>query len=118
MRTSLGLSLVTGRPFKIYNIRGRRKKPGLLRRHLTAVLAAQEIGRAHVAGADTGSDNLFFTPGSVKSGNYHLAIGTAENCTLVFQSIGQVRQYLNTGAVVGPHLADQLLIPSCFGREG
>lgn len=40
IRTSLALSLVTGKPFRIYNVRARRAKPGLQRQHLTAVNAA------------------------------------------------------------------------------
>ena len=36
LRTSLALSLVTGQPFRIVNIRAGRAKPGLLRQHLTA----------------------------------------------------------------------------------
>src|SRR5262245_66211689 len=35
VRTSLGLALVTGQPFRIVNIRARRERPGLLRQHLT-----------------------------------------------------------------------------------
>ena len=46
LRTSLALSLVTGQPFRIEGIRAGRKKPGLLRQHLTAVKAATEIGQA------------------------------------------------------------------------
>ena len=42
LRTALGLSLVTGKPFRIDKIRAGRKKPGLLRQHLTAVNAATE----------------------------------------------------------------------------
>ena len=37
LRSSLSLSLVTGKPFRIENIRANRQKPGLLRQHLTAV---------------------------------------------------------------------------------
>ena len=44
LRTSLALSLVTGKPFCINNIRSGLKKPGLMRQHLTAVNAAAEIG--------------------------------------------------------------------------
>ena len=35
--TSLALSLVTGQPFRLEQIRAGRQKPGLLRQHLTAV---------------------------------------------------------------------------------
>ena len=51
LRSSLPLSLVTGKPFTISNIRAGRKKPGLMRQHLTAVNAATEVGRAKVTGA-------------------------------------------------------------------
>ena len=87
LRTSIGLSLVTGRPFQIKNIRGKRKRPGLLRQHLTAVLAAVEIGGARVHGAEIKSDSLQFEPGVIKAGEYHFAIGTAGSCTLVFQAV-------------------------------
>jgi RNA 3'-terminal phosphate cyclase (ATP) len=87
LRTALGLSLVTGRSFKINNIRGKRKKPGLLRQHLTAVLAAGEIGQAEVGGAELKSSTLCFKPGSIRPGSYDFSIGTAGSCILVFQAI-------------------------------
>ncbi len=87
LRTALGLSLVSGRPFTIANIRGKRKKPGLMRQHLTAVLAATEIGDAEVQGAAVGSQHLTFTPKTIVAGKYRFAIGTAGSCTLVLQAI-------------------------------
>ncbi|MCG8549157.1 MAG: RNA 3'-terminal phosphate cyclase, partial [Desulfobacterales bacterium] len=39
LRTSLALSLVTGKSFTIKEIRAGRKKPGLMRQHLTCVNA-------------------------------------------------------------------------------
>ena len=87
LRTSLALSLVTGKPFSIHNIRTGRKKPGLMRQHLTAVNAAVEIGMAAIEGNRIGSLAFTFEPGRIKSGNYHFAIGSAGSCTLVFQTI-------------------------------
>lgn len=87
VRSAIGLSLVTGRPFTIENIRAKRKKPGLLRQHLTAVRAAAEIGSAHVRGAELGSARLTFEPGAIRAGNYLFQIGTAGSCTLVLQAI-------------------------------
>jgi RNA 3'-terminal phosphate cyclase (ATP) len=87
LRSALSLSLVTGKPFRMENIRAKRKKPGLLRQHLTAVLAASEVGGAQVEGAVLGSRTLSFIPGSVRPGNYHFAVGTAGSTTLVFQTI-------------------------------
>src|SRR4029450_5150929 len=87
LRTSLALSLVTGRPFRIENIRARRRKPGLLRQHLTAVRAATAIAQARVSGSEIGSSALSFEPGDVRGGDYNLAVGTAGSATLVFQTI-------------------------------
>jgi RNA 3'-terminal phosphate cyclase (ATP) len=87
LRTSLALSLVTGKPFRIDNIRAGRKNPGLLRQHLTAVNAATEISRAEVTGAGIGSKELTFAPNSVEPGEYAFAVGTAGSTTLVLQTM-------------------------------
>lgn len=87
LRSSLALSLVTGLPFCIEKIRAGRKKPGLMRQHLTAVEAAAAVGRAETEGAGIGSQQLFFAPKSVKAGKYRFAVGTAGSCTLVLQTV-------------------------------
>ena len=87
LRTALSLSLVTGIPFQIENIRAGRKNSGLLRQHLTAVMAAAEIGSAKVEGASLGASSLVFIPGAVRGGEYRFAVGTAGSGTLVFQTI-------------------------------
>src|SRR5688572_16449750 len=87
LRTSLALSLVTGKPFRIEKIRAGREKPGLLRQHLTAVNAAAAVGGAHVEGAALGSRELDFRPGPAKPGEYRFAVGTAGSATLVLQAV-------------------------------
>jgi len=87
LRSSLALSLVTGRPFVIEKIRAGRKKPGLLQQHLTAVLAAAEVGSAEVEGAELGSRRLEFRPDPVRSGDYAFRVGTAGSATLVLQTV-------------------------------
>jgi RNA 3'-terminal phosphate cyclase (ATP) len=87
LRSALTLSMITGQPFRIQNIRARRRKPGLLRQHLVAVQAAAEISGAQVTDADVGSQSLTFAPNQIKSGEYQFAIGTAGSCTLVLQTI-------------------------------
>lgn len=87
LRTSLSLSLITGKPFSIEKIRSGRKKPGLMRQHLTAVNAAAEIGDAKVSGNAIGSQAFQFEPRAIRSGKFHCAIGTAGSCTLVLQTI-------------------------------
>lgn len=87
LRTSLALSLITGQPFRIENIRAKRATPGLLRQHLTAVHAATQVGGANVEGASINSTSLTFIPGKVRSGDYSFAIGTAGSTMLVLQTI-------------------------------
>jgi RNA 3'-terminal phosphate cyclase (ATP) len=87
LRTSLALSLLTGQPFRLENIRAGRQKPGLLRQHLTAVEAATTVGAAEVIGATLGSQTLEFRPRGVTPGNYRFAVGTAGSATLVLQTI-------------------------------
>lgn len=87
LRTALSLSLVTGEPFVIDRIRAGRENPGLKRQHLTAVLAAAEIGGARIEGAELGSQRLAFGPGRVRAGDYSFAIGTAGSTTLVLQTL-------------------------------
>ena len=87
IRTSLALSLVTGKPFRVERVRARREKPGLQRQHLTAVLAAAEVGRARVEGARVGAREFSFEPGEVTAGDYTFSIGTAGSTTLVLQTV-------------------------------
>src|SRR5215468_9065082 len=87
LRTALALSLVTGKPFRIDNIRARRKSAGLLRQHLTAVNAAARVGAASVEGAAMGATSMTFVPQTLCAGHYALAIGTAGSTTLVLQTI-------------------------------
>jgi len=87
LRTSLTLSLVTGQPFRMENIRAGRAKPGLLRQHLTAVRAAAEVGGGKVEGDSPGSRQLVFEPGPVRPGSYRFAVGTAGSTTLVLQTV-------------------------------
>jgi RNA 3'-terminal phosphate cyclase (ATP) len=87
LRTSLALSLVTGTPFQMVNIRAGRSKPGLLRQHLTAVKAATAVGHAEVTGAELHSKELTFRPRGVTPGDYQFAVGTAGSATLVLQTV-------------------------------
>jgi len=87
LRTALGLSLVTQKPFRITKIRGRRAKPGLLRQHLTCVKAAAEVGNAEVDGAELGSGELTFRPRAIRTGSFEFVIGSAGSTTLVLQAV-------------------------------
>ena len=77
LRTALALSLVTGQPFSLVNIRAKRPKPGLMRQHLACVQAAVAVGGgpehcqaldADGAAVQIGASQLRFTPGPVRGG--------------------------------------------------
>ncbi|RKH14747.1 RNA 3'-terminal phosphate cyclase [Corallococcus sp. CA047B] len=87
LRTALALSLVTGTPFEMINVRAGRDKPGLLRQHLTALKAAEAVGAAEVMGAELRSTRLSFHPRALTAGNYHFAVGSAGSATLVLQTV-------------------------------
>jgi RNA 3'-terminal phosphate cyclase (ATP) len=87
LRNACALSLVTGQPFRITNIRGRREKPGLMRQHLTAIEAACALGGAECEGLALHSTELVFRPGRVVAGDYRFAVGTAGSTGLVLQTV-------------------------------
>lgn len=87
LRTSLSLSIITGKPFEIINIRARRKNPGLRPQHLASVNAAAKVCSASLKGAKLGSASLKFIPKVVVSGEYKFDVGTAGSTSLVLQTI-------------------------------
>jgi RNA 3'-terminal phosphate cyclase (ATP) len=87
LRCALTLGAICGTPVHIRGIRARRKVPGLQAQHLTAVRALVEICGAEAEGAVLGSQELTFTPGRIRPGEYDFEIGTAGSVSLVLQAI-------------------------------
>lgn len=98
IRTALSLSMLTGTPIEITNIRAGRAKPGLMRQHLMCVQASQEISEATVTGANLGSTSFSFTPTVIKSGDYTFDIGSAGSTSLVLQTLLPVLLFANADA--------------------
>lgn len=87
LRSSLTLSLLTGRAFRLRNIRARRGQPGLRPQHLACVRAAAEVGKAQTRGASVGSSTIDFEPTTVQAGDYCFVIGTAGATSLVLHTV-------------------------------
>lgn len=87
LRSSLALSMCTGQPVTLENIRAGRRKPGLMRQHLCCVQAAAQVCGAEVAGAEVSGQTLTFKPGKVIAGDYSFAVGTAGSAMLVLQTV-------------------------------
>ena len=87
LRTSLTMSLITGKPFHITKIRAGREKPGLSHQHLEAIQAAARISNSPVDGASLRSMELSFHPGKTEPGDYLFEVATAGAMPLVFQTV-------------------------------
>jgi RNA 3'-phosphate cyclase len=87
VRTALALSVLTGRPFVLTDIRAGRSQAGLKAQHLTAIKAWREICGAVTNEVHTGSTFLKFTPGPVQPGSYTIDIGTAGSIALLLQAM-------------------------------
>lgn len=87
LRSSLGLSLITGRPLRLTRIRAGRQRPGLQPQHVICVEAAARVGNARVVGGSIGSQEIEFHPAAVVGGVFAFDIRTAGSATLVLQTI-------------------------------
>jgi RNA 3'-terminal phosphate cyclase (ATP) len=94
LRTALSLSVLTQRALRLINIRMKRRNPGLMPQHLSAVRAATAISDAVVSGDRLGSTELDFSPRhAARAGSYAIDVadiagqGSAGSTSLVLQTI-------------------------------
>src|SRR5262249_23361039 len=87
LRSSLALSLLTGKPFRLRNVRANRSKPGLQPQHLASVRAAAAGGGARVAGGAGAWRALPLERGEVVAGQSRFDIGTAGAPGLVLHTV-------------------------------
>ncbi len=87
VRTALALSTLTQRPIHITQIRVGREKPGLKAQHLTAINALKELCAAETNEIDIGSEELFYTPHTIRCHNFRIDIGTAGSVSLLLQAL-------------------------------
>jgi RNA 3'-terminal phosphate cyclase (ATP) len=131
LRAALCLSLITGKPFRILDIRANRKPSGLRPQHLACVRGAEAIGQGQAQGAQVGSSRLCFQPGTVKGGNYLLEVGTAGSTPLLLQCLffplalaggGELRLQGGTHLAHSPsyHYLNRVWLPvmRLFGLDG
>lgn len=90
LRTSLALSMITGKPLRMTNIRANRGKPGLRHQHLACVQAAAKLCAAQTSGAHVNSQSLELIPKTSFDEwitDLHVDIGTVGSTSLVLQTI-------------------------------
>jgi len=91
LRTAIGLSALTGKPVKVFNIRVKRGNPGLREQHLQAILAVSNLAQGKLENAKLGSQEITFYPGEgirAEIGRrLNLNISTAGSIGLVLQAL-------------------------------
>ncbi len=87
LRTSLALSIVTGKPFMINNIRNSRPKPGLMQQHLKCIESCAEFCNAKCENARIGAESFSFVPGRICKTYISVDMKTAGSITLLLQSL-------------------------------
>ncbi len=87
LRLAIAFSAILGEGLHIYNIRAKRKPPGLKTQHLKAVLAAAKLCNAEVENARIGSRELYFKPGGIDGGRIEVEIGTAGSIPMLFLTV-------------------------------
>ncbi len=88
LRTSLSLATVTGTPFRIFNIRSKRTKPGLQRQHLATVKIMKQLCNADARGDFLGSQELEFIPKNIlDEREITYDVGSAGSVTLISVSV-------------------------------
>lgn len=85
LRYGLLLSSILNQDLYIYNIRAKRKKPGLQPQHLKTVEAFKLLTRARAEGAMLNSKEVAFHPekNCIKNGRFEWDIGTAGSATML-----------------------------------
>lgn len=87
VRNAVALSVMTGKPVRIYNIRANRPNPGLKNQHMCSIMALRELCDAEVEGLFLGSKEIKFVPGEPKKRKIKVEIPTAGSITLAMQSL-------------------------------
>ncbi|OYT31211.1 RNA 3'-phosphate cyclase [Candidatus Woesearchaeota archaeon ex4484_78] len=87
LRTALALSIITKKPFEIFNIRSNRPNPGLKNQHLHSIKAIMRLSNSKAESVFLGSDRIKFFPGEFNGGNIEIDMKTAASITLLLQSL-------------------------------
>ncbi|MCD6115065.1 RNA 3'-terminal phosphate cyclase [bacterium] len=89
LRTASVLSIITQKPCRIFNIRKKRKKPGLQTQHFLGLKTLQDLTGVKIEGVHLGSEEIIIYPTSNVWLKEHLElkIDTAASITLILQGL-------------------------------
>ena len=95
LRLSIALSGILGESIHLFNIRSKRRNPGLRPQHLEAIMLAKKLCNADLRGAYVGSQEIWFEPSEIKGGDYDAEIGTAGSIPLLIMTVLPICSYAN-----------------------
>jgi len=87
LRNAVALAAIHGSPIRVYNIRRKRKNPGLRPQHLHAVKLVGRLCGAEMMGLKENSMEIQFSPKLIRGGSFSIDIGTAGSITLLLQCV-------------------------------
>ena len=93
LRMTTTYSAIISEPVKVENVRSGRSDPGLKPQHLTTIRAAAEMCGAQLSGDRAGSEEIEFSPGTIRGGDYRFDIGTAGSVALLLQCLTPIAAY-------------------------
>jgi RNA 3'-terminal phosphate cyclase (ATP) len=93
LRMATSYSAILGEPIRVYNIRAKRRDPGLKPQHLTTLQSAAMISSAETKGVDIDSTEIIFKPKQIRGGSYSIDIGTAGSISLLLQCLNPILLY-------------------------
>lgn len=130
LRLSIALASILGEDLLLYNIRKRRRQPGLRPQHLEAVLTAAKLADAEIEGASLNSQEIWFRPGKIVGGKIEAEIGTAGSIPMLLLTVlpicvyaeGSVQVHVTKGGTDVRHAPTinymkQVLLPT-LGKTG
>lgn len=87
LRTAAALSAITKKPCRIFHIRKKRPRPGLMYQHLLGIQALSRLCGGRLEGDYLGSTEIKFYPGPSYKNQVSIKIPTAGSITLALQTL-------------------------------
>lgn len=87
LRTAIALATIKKIPCRIFNIRAKRKNPGLQTQHLLGLRVLAELCNGNLEGDYLNSTEIKFDPGEITKEKITVKIPTAGSITLILQTL-------------------------------
>lgn len=88
LRTAVSLSVITGRPVEVTNIRAKRQNPGLRPQHMTGIKILADLFHADVENLQVGAEWVRFKPSEkFEGGLVKFDVGTAGSIPMILMAV-------------------------------